>query len=72
MDNSNFIKHVESLKHAAIGVCSEITNMINKEFEKAGPEHAEKFRAAKESSEALKMAAKDLDREIGNFNKTKF
>ena len=37
MDNSNFIKHVESLKHAAIGVCSEITNMINKEFEKQAP-----------------------------------
>lgn len=71
MDN-NFLKHAEMLKNAAVGMCSELTNMINKEFEKAGPEHAEKFKAAKESSEALKMAAKDLDREIGNFNKTKF
>lgn len=71
MDN-NFLNYAESMKNAALGMCNELTNMINKEFEKAGPEHAEKFKAAKESAEALKEATKNLDKEIGNFNKTKF
>ena len=72
MDNNTFLNHAESLKNSAVGMCNELVNMINKEFEKAGPEHAEKFTAATKSSEALKEATANLDKEIGNFNKTKF
>lgn len=71
MDN-NFLNYAESMKNAALGMCNELTNMINKEFENAGPEHAEKFKVAKDSAEAIKEATSKLKNEIGNFNKMKF
>lgn len=69
--DANFLKHIEAMKAGALGLCGEVTKMIETTMEKGGPEAAKQFKEELKSSKAMEMMQEAM-KDITNFNNTKF